>query len=39
MGGQSVAKLLELMSKVAHIKKYWDKLKTFLIREFLVNKF
>jgi hypothetical protein len=37
--GQSIAKLLKLTSRAAHIKKHWDRLKTFLIREFLINKF
>jgi hypothetical protein len=33
------AKLLILKSTAAQNKKHWDKLKNFLIREFLLNKF
>jgi hypothetical protein len=33
------AKLLLLISKATHIKKYWGNLNSFLIREFLVNNF
>jgi hypothetical protein len=33
-GQASIAKLLKLISKAAHIKKHWDKLEIFLIKEF-----
>ena len=36
--GQS-AKLLKLISKAAHIKKHWDKLKNFLIDIALKNAY
>ena len=39
LDGQSVAKLFKLKSMTRQNKKHWGKLNSFLIREFLINKF